>query len=70
MLTFVLGKRIMGQDKEKDRYDVKTKYHNNFLTDGYSAEIRDNKSGKIHKGSGSTPEKARDDAWKRAKRYS
>ncbi|NEO55357.1 MAG: hypothetical protein F6K54_21160 [Okeania sp. SIO3B5] len=54
----------MANNKDS-RYDVKTEgnAYNPFGA-GYKATVRDNKTGKTYTGSGSSPEKARDAAWR------
>lgn len=52
-------------NNENSRYDVNTEgntYHP--FAANYKATVRDNKTGKTYTGSGSTPEKARDTAWR------
>lgn len=50
--------------KNNERFDVNTKDVGWFQS-SYAANIRDNKTGKEYKGYGSTPEKARDAAWRK-----
>ena len=59
----------MGEDKYRSEYGTNGSYIDDG-SDHYNFTNIDNKSEKVDKGLGSTSEKARDDAWKRAKRHS
>ena len=50
--------------KYDERFDVKTKSCGLFDS-GYRVTIRDNKTGKEYHAAGSTPESARDMAWRK-----
>ena len=63
---FVMRKIIMGKDKDRSEHGT---YVDN-ASDFHDSVNIDNRSRKVDKGLGSTPEKARDDAWKRAKHNS
>ena len=56
----------MGKDKDRSEHGT---YVDN-ASDVHDSVNIDNRSRKVDKGLGSTPEKARDDAWKRAKHNS
>lgn len=60
--------------EKNPRYDVKTKSESSWnplvqFVNGTKPEttIRDNKTGKEHKGSGKTAEQSRDNAWKKVR---
>ena len=50
--------------KYNERFDVTTKPYSGIFDSGYKATIRDNKTGKESYDFGSTPESARDKAWR------
>ena len=63
----------MGKDKDRSEHGTNSDFHNFYVdnaSDFHDSVNIDNRSRKVDKGLGSTPEKARDDAWKRAKHNS